>query len=175
MRGATFILMFLIFLVVLARLSFFSAPLSPFANRAPAISPRKAGCDYGRGRWVLDATRKPQYAADCLFQRNAWNCGKNKKPGLERMNQWSWVPRNCTSLMRMEPHSFLRAIRGLRLGFIGDSLNENFMVALLCSLSAADAKARKWKRKGAWSGAYFPSFDVTVGYHRAVLLSKFAK
>ena len=135
----------------------------------------KDGCNYSSGGWVLDTTRMPLYSADCPFHRSAWNCGKNKKPGLERISQWAWVPSNCSSWARMDPHMFLRAMRGMRLGFIGDSLNENFMVSLLCILSVADGKARKWKRRGAWRGAYFPSFDLTVGYHRAVLLSKFAK
>ncbi|KAJ1403657.1 PC-Esterase [Sesbania bispinosa] len=37
----------------------------------------------------------------------------------------------------------------------------------------ADESAKKWKKKGAWRGAYFPKFNVTVAYHRAVLLSKY--
>ncbi|KAG6406727.1 hypothetical protein SASPL_134336 [Salvia splendens] len=32
---------------------------------------------------------------------------------------------------------------------------------------------RKWKRIGAWRGAYFPKFNVTVAYHRAVLLARY--
>jgi hypothetical protein len=64
---------------------------------------------------------------------------------------------------------------GRRLGFIGDFLNENSMVLLLCSLNAVDAKASKWKRRRTWKGAHFPSYNVTVGYHCAMLLSKFAK
>nr|CAD1840781.1 unnamed protein product [Ananas comosus var. bracteatus] len=47
------------------------------------------------------------------------------------------------------------------------------MVALLCALRSADAGARKWKRKRAWRGGYFPKFDVTVAYHRAVLLANY--
>ncbi|KAG0576990.1 hypothetical protein KC19_5G123500 [Ceratodon purpureus] len=132
------------------------------------------GCNYSSGEWVLDTSREVFYSADCPFHRNAWNCEKNKRPGVERMSQWSWVPSKCSSWARVDPHFFLRAMRGMRVGFVGDSLNENFMVSLLCILSAADGKARKWKRRGAWRGAYFPSFDVTVGYHRAVLLSRFA-
>jgi hypothetical protein len=64
---------------------------------------------------------------------------------------------------------------GRRLGFIGDFLNKNFMVSLLCSFNIINAKASKWKRKRAWKGVHFPSYNVNVGYHRAVLLSKFAK
>jgi hypothetical protein len=165
-------LAFPLFLLLLVLLS---APVTFVRNRRDSpISPKRS-CDYGRGRWVLDTARRPLYSADCRFHRSAWNCGKNRKPGVERISQWKWVPWNCTSWARMEPRSFLRAIRGMRLGFIGDSLNENFMVSLLCSLNAVDAKASKWKRRRAWKGAHFPSYDVTVGYHRAVLLSKFAK
>ncbi|KAE8690730.1 Protein trichome birefringence-like 12 [Hibiscus syriacus] len=39
----------------------------------------------------------------------------------------------------------------------------------------ADGGAKKWKRKGAWRGAYFPKFSVTVAYHRAVLIAKYKK
>nr|GFA43387.1 protein trichome birefringence-like 12 [Tanacetum cinerariifolium] len=62
---------------------------------------------------------------------------------------------------------------GKNVGFVGDSLNENFVVSWLCVLRVADLGAKKWKRKGAWRGAYFPRFNVTVGYHRAVLLAKY--
>jgi hypothetical protein len=56
---------------------------------------------------------------------------------------------------------------------VGDSLSENLVVALLCALRAGDAGARKWKRRGAWRGGYFPREDVVVAYHRAVLLAKY--
>ncbi|KAL3538741.1 hypothetical protein ACH5RR_002107 [Cinchona calisaya] len=42
---------------------------------------------------------------------------------------------------------------------------ENFLVG--------DEGAKKCKKKGAWRGAYFPKFNVTVAYHRAVLLAKY--
>ncbi|PKI33719.1 hypothetical protein CRG98_045881 [Punica granatum] len=64
-------------------------------------------------------------------------------------------------------------MRNRNIGFVGDSLNENFVVAFLCALRAADSGAKKWKRKGAWRGAHFPKFNVTVAYHRAVLLANY--
>jgi hypothetical protein len=39
----------------------------------------------------------------------------------------------------------------------------------------ADPSAIKWKKKKAWRGAYFPKFNVTVAYHRAVLLAKYQR
>lgn len=165
-------------LVTFFRFSSFGFSVTRISSSAVIGGVRRSGkelCNYSAGWWVLDTTRKAGYAADCPFHRNAWNCGKNGRPEMERMSQWAWAPSNCSSWARMDPHLFLRAMRGMRLGFVGDSLNENFLVSLLCVLNAADGRARNWKRRGAWRGAYFPSFDVTVGYHRAVLLSKFAK
>lgn len=141
-------------------------------------------CD-GAGTWVLDKARKPLYSKDCPFHRTAWNCGRNGRPGAEKIGQWTWET-NCSSMRRggigngivgmvMEPQAFLGAMRGMRVGFIGDSVNENLVVSLLCILSSVDGNARKWKKRGAGRGGFFPSVNLTVGYHRAVLLSKYSK
>ncbi|KAI3752955.1 hypothetical protein L2E82_24998 [Cichorium intybus] len=91
---------------------------------------------------------------------------------MDRINSWKWVPEDC-ELHEIDPFEFINVMRDKRIGFIGDSLNENFIVSLLCILRVADMGAKKWKRKGAWRGAYFPKFNVTVAYHRAVLLAKY--
>ncbi|KMT00956.1 hypothetical protein BVRB_9g222210 [Beta vulgaris subsp. vulgaris] len=88
------------------------------------------------------------------------------------INSWKWVPKNC-NLTQIDPIGFLGMMRNKNIGFVGDSLNENFLVSFLCVLRVADNGAKKWKKKGAWRGAYFPKFNVTVAYHRAVLLSKY--
>lgn len=67
----------------------------------------------------------------------------------------------------------LRVPRRRRVGLVGDSLSENLAIALLCALRSADPNARRWKRRGAWRGGYFPRHDVTVAFHRAVLLAKY--
>lgn len=91
---------------------------------------------------------------------------------MGRINSWKWVPSGC-DLPRIDPAGFLSLMSNRRIGFVGDSLNENFLVSFLCILRVADESAKKWKRKGAWRGAYFPKFNVTVAYHRAVLLAKY--
>lgn len=88
------------------------------------------------------------------------------------INSWKWVPENC-SLTRIDPFEFLGMMRNKNIGFVGDSLNENFLVSFLCILRTADSGAKKWKKMGAWRGAYFPNFNVTIAYHRAVLLAKY--
>lgn len=88
------------------------------------------------------------------------------------INSWKWIPESC-ALPRIDPARFLGSMRNRNIGFVGDSLNENFLVSFLCVLRVADRGARRWKRKGAWRGAYFPKYNVTVAYHRAVLLAKY--
>jgi hypothetical protein len=88
------------------------------------------------------------------------------------INSWKWVPESC-ALPRIDPAGFLGLMRNKNIGFVGDSLNENFVASLLCVVRVADMGTRMWKRKGASRGAYFPKFNVTVAYHRAVLLAKY--
>ncbi|CAA6672251.1 unnamed protein product [Spirodela intermedia] len=96
------------------------------------------------------------------FHRNAWNCLRNGREGMEGINSWVWIPETCGSeaasppKVGFDPAAFLSAMRGRRIGFVGDSLNENFVVSFLCTLWSADGDARKWKKKGAWKGGYFP-------------------
>ncbi|KAK6156702.1 hypothetical protein DH2020_010950 [Rehmannia glutinosa] len=112
------------------------------------------------------------YDSTCPFHRNAWNCIRNQRENMDRINSWKWVPERC-DLNRVDPGGFLSLMRDKNIGFVGDSLNENFLVSFLCVLRVGDGGAKKWKRKGAWRGAYFPKFNVTVAYHRAVLLAKY--
>lgn len=91
---------------------------------------------------------------------------------MGRINSWKWVPEKC-ELSRIDPLVFMGLMRNKRIGFVGDSLNENFLASFLCILRVADLGSKKWKKKGAWRGAYFPNFNLTVGYHRAVLLAKY--
>jgi hypothetical protein len=155
----------LIFLTLLL-LCFYSSHLSYHASQSPPH------CNLFKGRWVLDPAHKPLYDHTCPFHRNAWNCLRNQRANMGLINSWKWVPESC-ALPRLDPAQFLGLMRNRNIGFVGDSLNENFLVSFLCVLRVADMGARKWKRKGAWKGAYFPKFNVTVAYHRAVLLAKY--
>ncbi|KAI4296476.1 hypothetical protein L6164_036432 [Bauhinia variegata] len=165
-------------LLALGSLCFFSSititlrqsPSSP-TSQSLKIS-RSPACNLFRGHWVLDPHHKPLYDGTCPFHRNAWNCLRNKRENMSLINSWKWVPNTC-DLPRIDPFQFMGLMRNKNIGFVGDSLNESFLVSFLCILRVADEGAKKWKKKGAWRGAYFPKFNVTVAYHRAVLLSKY--
>ncbi|TKY59415.1 trichome birefringence 12 [Spatholobus suberectus] len=164
-------------LLTFASLYFFSSFLSlhtfSSSSSSSPISQSLAisNCNLFRGHWVSDPDRAPLYDQTCPFHRNAWNCLRNERQNMSFINSWKWVPRNC-HLPRIDPFRFLGLMRNRNIGFVGDSLNENFLVSFLCILRVADHGAKRWKKKGAWRGAYFPNFNVTVAYHRAVLLSK---
>lgn len=145
--------------------------------RPPPLQPLPCGAalsDAYDGRWVPTPEPAPPtiYSPSCPFHRNAWNCLRNGRPPLAAL---SWAPSRCGGAVvpRIDAAGFLAAARGRRVGFVGDSLSENLVVALLCALRSADDGARKWKRRGAWRGGYFPREDVIVAYHRAVLLAKY--
>ncbi|KAF8780746.1 hypothetical protein HU200_001194 [Digitaria exilis] len=152
-----------------------------FASSPPPSSPTPqpvpcgaALSDATDGRWVPTPSPAPPplYSASCPFHRNAWNCLRNGRPQLAAL---SWAPTRCGGAVvpRIDAAGFLAAARGRRIGLVGDSLSENLVVALLCALRSSDDGARKWKRRGAWRGGYFPREDVVVAYHRAVLLAKY--
>ncbi|KAI7728477.1 hypothetical protein M8C21_031708 [Ambrosia artemisiifolia] len=147
--------------------------LIPYPKPSPP-SPPRPHCNLFAGKWIFDPDhrRRPIYNQTCPFHRNAWNCLRNERDNMEVINSWKWVPEDC-KLNEIDPVEFMGVMRGKRIGFVGDSLNENFVVSLLCILRVVDTGAKKWKRKGAWRGAYFPKYDVTVAYHRAVLLAKY--
>ncbi|XP_071732555.1 protein trichome birefringence-like 12 [Rutidosis leptorrhynchoides] len=152
---------------------FYSNILPLYSHSKPSSLPLPVPCNLFRGKWVFDPTRRrPIYDETCPFHRNAWNCIRNQRDNMDRINSWKWVPEKC-QLYDIDPVEFMGKMRDKNIGFIGDSLNENFLVSFLCTLRAADLGAKKWKRKGAWRGAYFPKFNVTVAYHRAVLLAKY--
>ncbi|WVZ78140.1 hypothetical protein U9M48_025901 [Paspalum notatum var. saurae] len=154
--------------------------LSPLSRRPPHQPPPvvvpcgAAPSDATAGRWVPTPrpVPAPLYGASCPFHRGSYNCLRNGRPPLAPL---SWAPARCGGAVvvpRIDAAAFLAAARGRRVGLVGDSLNENLAVALLCALHSADPAARRWKRRGAWRGGYFPRHDVTVAFHRAVLLAK---
>ncbi|XP_021654084.2 protein trichome birefringence-like 12 isoform X2 [Hevea brasiliensis] len=162
----------LIFLSVLL-LYLYSTSLLPYSSTSITTLSPSTTCNLFEGHWVLDPEPpKPFYDESCPFHRNAWNCLRNNRDNMGLINSWKWVPQKC-NLPRIDPQRFLGIMRNRNIGFVGDSLNENFLVSFLCILREADAGAKRWKKKGAWRGAYFPKFNVTVAYHRAVLLSKY--
>ncbi|RZC47018.1 hypothetical protein C5167_039964 [Papaver somniferum] len=68
---------------------------------------------------------------------------------MEKINSWKWVPENCgDSFGRMNPLEFLEFMKDKSIGFIEGE-------------------------EGGLERGYFPKFNVTVAYHRAILLANY--
>uniref|UniRef100_A0A0E0L9R5 Trichome birefringence-like N-terminal domain-containing protein n=1 Tax=Oryza punctata TaxID=4537 RepID=A0A0E0L9R5_ORYPU len=76
-----------------------------------------------------------------LHQRDVLDGGRLRQLPKVRQGSgylyWRWRPDGC-ELPRFSPATFLAAVRGKRLAFIGDSLARNHMESLLCLLSQAE-------------------------------------
>jgi hypothetical protein len=55
---------------------------------------------------------------------------KNSTPNMDKISSWKWVPKRC-ELPQIDPHWFLKFVRNMNNGFVGDSLNENMLVSFL--------------------------------------------
>uniref|UniRef100_A0A5B7AMI8 Trichome birefringence-like N-terminal domain-containing protein n=1 Tax=Davidia involucrata TaxID=16924 RepID=A0A5B7AMI8_DAVIN len=104
-------------------------------------------CNLFSGHWVMDPNRRPMYEETCPFHRNAWNCLRNKRENMGRMNYWKWVPEKC-ELSPINPLGFMGLMRNKGIGFVGDSLNENFLVSFPVFLELLMQVQRSGRRRG---------------------------
>ncbi|XP_073158403.1 protein trichome birefringence-like 34 [Henckelia pumila] len=101
-------------------------------------------CDIFKGKWVFDDVSFPMYKEhECSFMIGDYACDKYGRKDL-KYQQWRWQPRDC-DLPRFNGSAFLEKIRGKKLVMVGDSLNRNLYISMLCliesSLSSSDNKS----------------------------------
>ncbi|XP_073152021.1 protein trichome birefringence-like 34 [Henckelia pumila] len=113
--------------------------------RQEQIEPEKENsCNLFSGKWVYDNKMNPLYKeGECSFMEDDFACEKYGRKDLKYRN-WRWQPHHC-DLPRFNGNKFLEKIRGKRIVFVGDSLNRNQWVSLLCliesSLSSSSSKS----------------------------------
>ncbi|KAG0615945.1 hypothetical protein M758_5G078500 [Ceratodon purpureus] len=99
-------------------------------------STKKEACDLVKGSWVPDS-RPPQYTnSTCGFIQGHQNCMKNGRKDRGFLH-WKWKPDQC-ELPRIDPQSFLAAMRDRSMAFAGDSIARNQFQSLLCVLSQVE-------------------------------------
>ncbi|XP_073115619.1 protein trichome birefringence-like 13 isoform X2 [Elaeis guineensis] len=135
----------------------------------------RAPCNYYDGAWVWDPDSvAPRYDMTCKEIFKGWNCIANHKSNGPDLLRWRWKPSSC-DLPRIDPLRFLERYRNISIGFVGDSLNRNMFVSLVCMLRGASNQVKKWRPAGADRGFTFLSYNVTVAYHRTNLLVRYGR
>eukprot|EP00250_Pteridium_aquilinum_P007677 c17348_g2_i1 orf=79-1509(+) len=138
------------------------------------VLPFKPTCNLAWGRWIPDVRRKPAYDESCRDIFKGWNCLRNNKSNAKDILAWRWQPWHC-DLPQMNATLFLERFKNKRIGFVGDSLNRNMYVSLVCSLRQASQQVRKWRPVGADKALTFLDYNVTIAYHRTNLLARYGQ
>ncbi|KAF6163182.1 hypothetical protein GIB67_025046 [Kingdonia uniflora] len=131
--------------------------------------------NYSNGSWVYDPKGKvTRYDNTCKAIFKGWNCISSNKSNARDISNWLWKP-NDYSLPQFDPVQFLQQFRNTNIGFVGDSLNRNMFVSLVCTLKRVSKEVKKWRPAGADRGFTFLHYNLTVAYHRTNLLAHYGR
>ncbi|KAI3781570.1 hypothetical protein L2E82_11587 [Cichorium intybus] len=104
-------------------------PLVPSAYTYNSLD----GCDLFSGKWVYDNDSYPLYRElQCPYITGDFACGKYGR--MDSIYQeWRWQPHTCT-LPRFDAKEVLERLMNKRVIFVGDSVNRNQWVSMVCML-----------------------------------------
>ncbi|RWR73177.1 protein trichome birefringence-like protein 13 [Cinnamomum micranthum f. kanehirae] len=145
-----------------------------FESRQSETRRPEKSCNYSKGTWIYDPTVRSRYENTCKEIFKGWNCISNNKTNARAVTLWRWQPNDC-DLSPLDPLQFLQRFRDKSIGFIGDSLNRNMFVSLVCTLKHASSDVKKWRPVGADRGFTFLQYNLTVAYHRTNLLARYGR
>ncbi|PHT90475.1 Protein trichome birefringence-like 1 [Capsicum annuum] len=92
-----------------------------------------SSCDIFDGEWIEDNDLQPLYKlGSCPFVDNAFNCFKNGRHDTDYL-MLRWKPHG-RDIPRFDGLKMLKILRGKRLVFVGDSLNNHMWESLVCAL-----------------------------------------
>ncbi|KAL7586701.1 hypothetical protein Lser_V15G39446 [Lactuca serriola] len=124
-----------------------STPASPATvAHSPSVYDSLEGCDLFSGKWVHDNDSYPLYKEqECPYIPGEFACGQYGRMD-SKYQQWRWQPHAC-SLPRFDAKQVLEKLRGKRIMFVGDSVNRNQWVSIVCMLQAVIPPGRKKMHK----------------------------
>ncbi|CAH9146876.1 unnamed protein product [Cuscuta epithymum] len=115
-------------------------------------------CNFFSGKWIYDNTSYPLYREkECTFLVDDFACQKFGRKDI-LYQHWIWKPKDC-DLPRFNATTLLEKLRGKRLVFVGDSLNKNQWMSMVCLLEPSLAPSLKFS---IWKGNLI-TFEAKVG------------
>ncbi|XP_052197801.1 protein trichome birefringence-like 34 isoform X2 [Diospyros lotus] len=130
------------------------------------------GCDLFSGKWVLD--KEPNFyplykEQDCSFIHDGIACEKFGRKDL-KYQQWRWQPHDC-DLPRFNATAMLERLRNKRLVFVGDSINRNQWVSMVCLVQSPIPPALKSVHlNGSLITFKATEYNATIDFYWAPLL-----
>ncbi|KAI8559738.1 hypothetical protein RHMOL_Rhmol04G0197700 [Rhododendron molle] len=127
-------------------------------------------CGVAQGRWVFNSSLKPLYSdTTCPYIDRQFSCVKNGRPDSD-YRHWEWQPDDCF-LPTFSPKIALEKLRGKRLTFVGDSLQRNQWVSLVCLVESIIPEDQKAMRRGrALSVFEVKEYNASIEFYWAPFL-----
>uniref|UniRef100_A0A0E0R354 Uncharacterized protein n=1 Tax=Oryza rufipogon TaxID=4529 RepID=A0A0E0R354_ORYRU len=127
-------------------------------------------CNWSLGRWVYDNSSRPLYSGlKCSFIFDEVACDKYGRNDT-KYQHWRWQPHGC-NLPRFNATKFLEKLRNKRLVFVGDSVNRNQWVSMVCMVEHFIPDGRKMR---VYNGSLisFKAFEynATIDFYWSPLL-----
>lgn len=138
---------------------------------------KNKGCNYAKGRWVVDR-RRPLYSGFGCKQwlSDTWACRLTQRTDFS-YEGYRWQPEEC-EMPEFEGSDFLERMQDKTIAFVGDSLGRQQFQSLMCMVSGGEERPEiediGWKygltkplgavRPDGW--AYrFPHTNTTILYY----------
>ncbi|WOK95501.1 protein trichome birefringence-like 34 [Canna indica] len=127
-------------------------------------------CDLFSGRWVLDNVTRPLYSGRrCTYMHDEVACEKYGRTDLKHQ-LWRWQPHAC-NIPRFDAERMLRKLSGKRMVYVGDSLNRNQWVSMVCMLeSALSTDTKSMTFDGSLMSFKAKEFNASIDFYWSPLL-----
>ncbi|KAK4483811.1 hypothetical protein RD792_011018 [Penstemon davidsonii] len=126
-------------------------------------------CNLFSGKWVYDNESYPLYKEQqCSFMPGDLTCEQNGRKDLN-YQFWRWQPHDC-DLPRFNATAFMEHIRRKRLVFVGDSLNRNQWMSMLCLLESAIPPSSRLLIQQQQNIIPVPEYNATIEFYWSPML-----
>ncbi|XP_016465800.1 protein trichome birefringence-like 34 [Nicotiana tabacum] len=127
-------------------------------------------CNLFSGSWVFDNVSYPLYKEQqCSFMTDDFACHKFGRKD-SKFQHWRWQPYDC-DLPRFNAKALLEKLKGKRVLFVGDSLNKNQWVSMVCLIESSGIPSLK---SPIWKGNLITfevkEYNATIDFYWSPLL-----